>query len=160
MRPLTIVWRQLEETGKKAVFVPSGGQGSDEVISEGEAMKRYLLEQGIEEEQIMAETRSTTTLENMKFSAELIKERDPDAKVAFSTTNYHVFRGGMFAREVGLKAAGMGAKTKWYFWPNAEVREFIGLVVNEKWVHVGVVLGLAVISIIVANLGNIMDLIL
>ena len=152
--------RQLEETGKKAVFVPSGGQGSDEVISEGEAMKRYLLEQGIEEEQIMAETRSTTTLENMKFSAELIKERDPDAKVAFSTTNYHVFRGGMFAREVGLKAAGMGAKTKWYFWPNAEVRENIGLVVNEKWVHVGVVLGLAVISIIVANLGNIMDLIL
>jgi hypothetical protein len=66
----------------------------------------------------------------------------------------------MFAREAGLKAAGMGAKTKWYFWPNAEVREFIGLVVNEKWVHVGVVLGLAVISIIVANLGNIMDLIL
>ena len=36
--------RQLEETGKKVVFVPSGGQGSDEVISEGEAMKRYLLE--------------------------------------------------------------------------------------------------------------------
>lgn len=148
--------KQLEETGKKAVFVPSGGQGSDEVISEGEAMKRYLLEQGIPEEQIMAETKSTTTLENMKYSAELIKERDPEAKVAFSTTNYHVFRGGMFAREAGLKAAGMGAKTKWYFWPNAEVREFVGLVVNEKWVHVGVVLGLAALSILVANLGMIM----
>ena len=152
--------KQLEETGKKAVFVPSGGQGSDEVISEGEAMKRYLLEQGIEEEQIMPETRSATTLENMKFSAELIKERKPDAKVVFSTTNYHVFRGGMFAREAGMKAAGMGARTKWYFWPNAEVREFIGLVVNEKWVHLGVVLGLAVLSVLVANLGLIMDMIL
>ena len=122
-------------------------------------MKRYRLEQGIPEEQIMAETKSTTTLENMKFSAELIKERDPEAKVAFSTTNYHVFRGGMFAREAGLKAAGMGAKTKWYFWPNAEVREFVGLVVNEKWVHVGVVLGLAALSILVANLGTIMGMI-
>ncbi|MBR3375911.1 MAG: hypothetical protein IKG71_09005 [Firmicutes bacterium] len=53
----------------------------------------------------------------------------------------------------------MGAKTKWYFWPNAEVREFIGLVVNEKWVHVGVVLGLAALSILVANLGTIMGMI-
>lgn len=148
---------QLEATGKKAVFVPSGGQGSDEIISEGEAMKRYLLEQGIEEEQIMPETASTTTLENMKFSEALIRERKPDARVAFSTTSYHVFRGGMFAREAGMDASGMGAKTKWWFWPNAEIREFIGLVVNELWIHIAVVAGLAVLSVIIANLGSIID---
>ena len=151
---------QLEATGKKAVFVPSGGQGSDEIISEGEAMKRYLLEQGIEESQIMAETRSTTTLENMKFSQELISKEQPNAKVAFSTTNYHVFRGGMFAREAGMHASGMGAKTKWYFWPNAEVREFVGLIVNEIWVHIGVVFGLVAISVFMANLGTIMKFLL
>lgn len=148
---------QFENTGKKAVFVPSGGQGSDEVISEGEAMRRYLLEQGIEEEQIMPETESTTTLENMKFSYELIKERDPEAKVAFSTTNYHVFRGGMFAREAGMNASGMGSKTKWYFWPNAEIREFIGLIVNQIWVHIAVVFGLAILSVVMSNLGMIID---
>ena len=151
---------QLEATGKKAVFVPSGGQGSDEIISEGEAMKRYLLEQGIEESQIMAETRSTTTLENMKFSQELISQEKPNAKVAFSTTNYHVFRGGMFAREAGMHASGMGSKTKWYFWPNAEVREFVGLIVNEIWVHIGVVFGLVAISVFMANLGTIMKFLL
>ena len=151
---------QLEATGKKAIFVPSGGQGSDEIISEGEAMKRYLLEQGIEEEQNMAETESTTTLENMKFSQNLISKVKADAKVAFSTTNYHVFRGGMFAREAGMKASGMGSKTKWFFWPNAEVREFIGLVVNEIWVHIGVVFGLALISVIMANMGQILKMIL
>lgn len=159
-RAIEFYREQLEATGKKAVFVPSGGQGSDEVISEGEAMKRYLLEQGIDEEQIMPETRSTTTLENMKFSYELIKERDPDAKVAFSSTNYHVFRGGMFAREAGMNASGMGAKTKWYFWPNAEIREFIGLVVNEIWIHIAVVIGLAVLSVIMANLGMIIEYLL
>ncbi len=152
---------QLAETGKKAVFIPSGGQGSDEIISEGEAMKRYLIEQGIEGAQIMPETRSTTTLENMMFSKELIDQIKPEkARVAFSTTNYHVFRGGMFAREAGMHASGMGSKTKWYFWPNAEVREFIGLIVNEIWVHVGVVLGLGVLSVIMANMGNLLKLML
>lgn len=122
--------KQLAATGKKAVFVPSGGQGSDEIISEGEAMKRYLLEQGIPEEQIMPETKSTNTLENMKFSKELIG--DNGAKVAFSTTNYHVFRSGIFSNQAKLKAEGMGSKTKWYFWPNAFIREFIGLIVSQK----------------------------
>lgn len=122
--------KQLDETGKKAVFVPSGGQGSDEIISEGEAMKRYLLEQGISEEQIMPETKSTNTLENMKFSKELIE--DSNANVAFSTTNYHVFRSGIFSSQAGLKAEGMGSKTKWYFWPNAFIREFVGLIVSYK----------------------------
>lgn len=157
-RAIRFYKEQLEATGKEAIFVPSGGKGSDEIISEGEAMKRYLLEQGIPEEKIMAETNSTTTLENMKFSKELIDRVKPDANVAFSTTRYHVFRGGMFAREVGMHASGMGSKTKWYFWPNAEVREFVGLVVNELWTHVGVVLGLAAISLLMANLGNIMKL--
>ncbi len=151
---------QEEKTGKKAIFVPSGGQGSDEVISEGEAMKRYLLEQGIPEEQILPETESTTTLENMRFSKKLIDSVKPDAKVAFSTTNYHVFRGGMFARQAGMKASGMGSRTKWYFWPNAEIREFIGLVANQVWVHVAVALGLAVLSIALANMGTLLKLIL
>ena len=150
---------QLQATGKKAIFVPSGGQGSDEIISEGEAMKRYLIEQGIEEEQIMAETESTTTLENMKFSQALIDKVKPGAKVAFSTTNYHVFRGGMFAREAGMHASGMGSRTVWYFWPNAEVREFIGLIVNEIWVHIIVVFGLAGLSVLMANMGNILKVI-
>ena len=26
----------------------------------------------------------------------------------------------------------MGSKTKWYFWPNAFIREFIGLIVSQK----------------------------
>lgn len=121
---------QLKATGKKAVFVPSGGQGSDEIISEGEAMKRYLLQQGIPEEQIMPETESTNTLENMKFSKKLIGS--DNAQVAFSTTNYHVFRSGIFAGQAGLKADGMGSKTKWYFWPNAFIREFVGLLVSRK----------------------------
>jgi uncharacterized SAM-binding protein YcdF (DUF218 family) len=68
----------------------------------------------------------------MRFSKEKIWAVDPNGKVAFSTTNYHVFRGGLCARRVKMRAVGMGAKTRWYFWPNAAVREFVGLLTAHK----------------------------
>lgn len=130
---------QYEKTGKHACFVPSGGQGSDEVISEGEAMERYLIEQGIEPERILREDKSTNTFENMQFSRDVI-ERDAgdisQKKTAFSTTNYHVFRGYILSEKNGFKAQGISAKTKWYFFPNAFIREFIGLIVDRLWRHI------------------------
>lgn len=55
-----------------------------------------------------------------------------NAKAVFSTTNYHVFRSGIISRQVDFEADGMGSPTKWYFWPNAFVREVIGMV-SYKW---------------------------
>ncbi len=131
-RALAFYERQKAETGKELTFVTSGGQGPDEAVSESASMKRYLIERGIPEERILEEDRSTDTLENMRFSKEKIWEIDPTAKIAFSTTNYHVFRSGLFARRVKMRAVGMGAETKWYFWPNAAVREFVGLLTRHR----------------------------
>ncbi len=118
---------QERETGKKLYLVPSGGKGSDEIMAEGEAIKNYLMEQGIPENQILAETESTTTMENMLFSKKLIDENIENAKGLYSTTNYHVFRAGLFAKKAGLDCGGIGSKTKWYFWPNAFLREMAGI---------------------------------
>lgn len=123
---------QQQKTGKKVIFVPSGGQGRNETMSEAEAMKRYLLSKGIPEERILPEDRSTNTSENMRFSRALIQQRDPNARIAFSTTNYHVFRSGIIASQAHFHPEGMGSKTKWYFWPNAFIREFIGMIVYTK----------------------------
>ena len=131
-RALAFARRQKAETGKDLIFVTSGGQGPDEPCSESACMKRYLLEQGIPEERIIEEDRSTDTRENMRFSKEKIWQVNPEGKIAFSTTNYHVFRSGLYARRVKMKAQGMGAKTKWYFWPNASVREFVGLLTDHR----------------------------
>ena len=122
---------QLEKTGKAAYFVPSGGKGSDEIIAEGEAMKNYLIEQGIPEDRILAETKSATTRENMKFSKAIIDEQNPDAKIVFSTTSYHVFRSGAIAYHNGINIEGIGSKTKWYFWPNAFLREVAGIFTTQ-----------------------------
>ena len=123
--------KQLEKTGKAACFIPSGGKGSDEIMPEAEAIKNYLLSQGIPEEHIIAETKSTTTRENMKFSKEIIDREKPDAEVIFSTTSYHVFRSGAIAYDNGINIDGIGSKTKWYFWPNAFLREVAGIFVSQ-----------------------------
>ena len=151
-RALAFAREQEKTTGKAPVFVLSGGQGSDEVISEAACMARYLSEQGVGEERMILEDRSTDTEENMGNSKALIFARDPGAKVAFSTTNYHVFRSGLKARRVKMRALGMGAKTKWYFWPNAAVREFVGLLtqhrVKQGLILVGLVVSYVILTVI------------
>lgn len=124
--------KQKEVTGKEAVFVPSGGQGKDEPMPEGEAIRQYLQSQEVPEELIMAEFRSKNTFENMSFSRDLIREKNPEGKVLFATSSYHVFRSGILAKRAGLTAEGIGSRTKWWFWPNAFIRETAGLL-HKRW---------------------------
>lgn len=126
-------WKmQQEENKPAAIFVPSGGQGPHECMAEAQAMENYLLSQGIPKSSILPEMNSRNTYQNMAYSKELIEEKDPHAKVVFSTTNYHVFRSGVWASLAGLHAEGIGSQTKWWFWPNAFMRECIGLLAN-RW---------------------------
>ncbi len=150
-RALAFARAQAEETGKAPVLVLSGGQGSDECISEAECMRRYLAVQGVPEEQMLLEDRSTDTAENMAFSKALIFARDPKARIAFSTDRFHVFRSGIKARQVKMRAQGMGCHSKWYFWPNAAVREFIGLLTQHRRKQ-GLILGGLVLFYVVMTL--------
>ena len=125
-------WRaQKDATGKEAVLMPSGGQGPDEAMPEAEAMRRYLVAQGVPEGSIQLEDQSRNTYQNMEYSKALIDRARPDAKVVYATTNYHVFRSGVWASLAGLPAEGMGSKTKWWYWPNAFMRECVGLLMNR-----------------------------
>ena len=131
-RAIDFAEAQLKATGKRPVLVPSGGKGEDELISEGEAMARYMREKGVPEAYILPETKSTTTRENLLFSRRLIEEKGSAEKTAFSSSSYHVYRSGILASEVGWDLDGMGSRTKWYFWPNAFLREFIGLMAAQR----------------------------
>ena len=127
---------QKENTGKELDFIPSGGQGEDEVVSEAEAMKKYLIKNGIKEEKILIENKSKNTYQNIKFSDEIIESKMKDAKVVFSTTNYHVFRAGIIANEQNISMEGIGAKAKTYFWINAFIREFIATLYYGRKNHI------------------------
>ena len=137
------VSKLLQERLDKAIYVyrsdpsptkliPSGGRGSDESISEAEAMKRYLLEQGIPESDIILEDRSTTTLENLRFSKNIIDSREGRKYTALVTSNYHVYRALRYCRKVGLKCKGIGSHVAFYYWPCALIREFIAVHSEKK----------------------------
>lgn len=156
-RALEFYRKQLEETGKQACFIPSGGKGNDEIISEAESMKNYLVENGIDESIIYPETESSTTLENMMFSKKIADEHKENANILFSTTNYHIFRSGMFSARAGMKADGIGAKTKWYFWPNAQMREFIGLLASEWKINISFIVMTILLSTLFANIATVIN---
>ncbi len=117
-------------------------------------MTNYLLSEGISGDCIMPETESKNTLENTKNSKAIIDGHYENANVVFSTTNYHVFRSGVLATKAGLKVDGMGAKTKRYFWPNAQMREFIGLIYSEWKINLVVILLIVFLSVLFANIST------
>ncbi|GCF92931.1 membrane protein [Enterococcus florum] len=136
-RAIAFYWKQSRETLSPPKFIMSGGQGADEKIPEAAAMKTYAVEQGIPAEEILMESQSTTTLENMRFSKEIMDREKPEGYQAiFASNNYHIFRAGMYADQVGLKADGIGAKTAKYYLPNAFLREFVAILVMKKRVHI------------------------
>ena len=113
-------------------LIPSGGKGSDESISEAEAMTRYLLSRGIPEEDILPEDQSTTTLENLQFSKKILDSYEGRKYTALVSSNYHVYRALRYCREIGLKCTGIGSHVAWYFWPSALIREYIAIHMEKK----------------------------
>ena len=146
--------KQYEVNKKKIIYVPSGGKGSDEICPEALAIKNYLIQKGIKEKQIIIEDKSTSTIENMKFSKNVIDEIKKDAKISFSTTSYHVFRSGVIASEQGIDCEGMGSKTKWYFYTNALIREFLANLVQERRKHIILILLINISLILLIIIGR------
>ena len=83
-------------------IVVSGGQGPDENISEAEAMKRYLVKNGINERKILMEDKSRDTRENLQFSKEIIEKNSNKSieyiSVKIITSDFHAFRSNLIAK--------------------------------------------------------------
>nr|WP_042190476.1 YdcF family protein [Kibdelosporangium sp. MJ126-NF4]CEL19372.1 hypothetical protein [Kibdelosporangium sp. MJ126-NF4]CTQ94829.1 hypothetical protein [Kibdelosporangium sp. MJ126-NF4] len=119
----------------KPMLVVSGGQGEDEVTSEAAAMRKYLVHIGIPETAVLAEDKSTTTEENLRFSAELLARHNTGGSIAAVTNNYHAFRAAVIARRLGLPFEAIGAPTAGYYLPSAFLRECIALLRENKIAH-------------------------
>lgn len=117
--------RYLEENPDTQVIV-SGGQGSDEHISEAQGMCNYLVEKGIEPSRITLEDRSRNTFQNLTFSAEFLdKEND---SVGVVSNNFHVFRAVKIAQKSGYtNVYGIAAKGEPFLQFNNMMREFFGV---------------------------------
>lgn len=146
-------WDQEIHSGVQAKYVPSGGKGPNEIMSEGSAMEFYLLTHGAEGYEVFPEKKSANTWENICFSKRIIEEKKPDAKIAIATTNYHILRSGILAREAGLNVEAIAGDTKWYFWPNGFIREFFGILKLKIKTHIIFASAVAAICFLIGLIG-------
>jgi len=97
------------------IAVLSGGQGPGEEITEAACMYRELAEMGIDPSRMLLEEKSTSTIENLQFSLDLIREvsgRQP-TEIGIVSSEYHIFRATLFAKKLQLESFGIPAKTNW-----------------------------------------------
>ncbi|AQY42167.1 YdcF family protein [Bacillus thuringiensis] len=148
-KAIDFYWKQAVVT-TPPIIIFSGGQGLNENISEAEAMQKYAVEKGIPIEHTVQENRSVNTYQNMFFSKEIMDSLKPNVKYnsIFTTNNFHLFRAGLYARQAGLDSQGIGAKTAFYYWPNAMIREYVAIVFmgrKRNMTFVGIVLGVSIL---------------
>ncbi|HOM01488.1 MAG TPA: YdcF family protein [Acetivibrio sp.] len=110
--------------------VVTGGQGPGEDLTEAEAMKRYLANHGIDEERIIMEDRATSTSENMKYTAEVLKQLTgrSDYRIMIVTNDFHMFRSKILARHNGFTPYGITAPTNPVVLVNSYIREYFAVV--------------------------------
>ncbi|GAE89823.1 YdcF family protein [Acetivibrio straminisolvens] len=110
--------------------VVTGGQGPGEDLTEAEAMRRYLVNHGIEEDRIILEDRATSTNENMKYTAEVLKNLTgrSDYRIMIVTNEFHMFRSKILARHNGFTPYGITAPTNPVVLVNSYIREYFAIV--------------------------------
>ena len=95
------------------IAVLSGGMGADEPMTEAACMYDQLAARGIDPQRLWMEDQASSTWENVKFTLDLIEEKTGTRprKLGVISSEYHLFRASLFAREHGVDFAGIPAKT-------------------------------------------------
>jgi len=118
------------ENHPDTILILSGGQGTDEPITEAECMYRELVELGIHPRQLRMEDEATSTWENLKFSLDLIEAETGvrPTKIGVLSSEYHLFRASLLAKACDVEFVGIPARTsRWGQRINHFMREVAGV---------------------------------
>lgn len=114
------------EKNPRTQVIASGGQGPDEGISEAQCIYEQLIAQGIAPDRIHLEDQSTSTRENLEYSARYLN-REQD-QVVIATTDFHLFRAVRLAKKCGYEqVSGTPAKSVWWLIPTNYTRECLAV---------------------------------
>lgn len=122
---------ELYKEGYGELVIVSGGQGSDEIISEAKLMKEYLVDRGIPSEIIFTEEQSTSTWENINYSKTIMDQLGLKSAVVV-TNDFHIYRSISMAKDAGIKATGAPAPTVGWLKYSNRIRET--LAVLQYWI--------------------------
>lgn len=121
------------EKNKNALVVVSGGQGSNEDITEALAMERYLVENGVDPSKIIKEENSTSTYENFVFSKKILdKYFNGNYTTAYITNKFHSYRAFNLAINAGIPSKSFNASDEVASALPAYLRETLAVV--KLWI--------------------------
>ena len=109
--------------------IVSGGQGPDEHISEAACMRDYLVNSSVEAGRILIEDRSHNTVQNITYSAQLMREHGIDMRqgVIMVSNGFHLTRGRMLWDRV----TGMGECLSTLAAPSSHVPSRLWMYIRE-----------------------------
>ncbi|MEG0833555.1 MAG: YdcF family protein [Oscillospiraceae bacterium] len=116
------------EENPNAVIIASGTITEKAKVSEAQAIRTYLIENGVEEGRIFVDDSAKNTSENMKNSARIIEENGLSREVAIVTNGFHQYRAALFARENTLVPYAVNCRVMWLYEPASWIREMVGTV--------------------------------
>ena len=95
----------------EALLICTGGPSAGRTkITEAEAMKAWLVEQGMDAQRIVAENRASSSIENARNTYQTLMENHPHVNtIALITSEYHIPRMTMLFTAVGLYDTPAGA---------------------------------------------------
>ncbi len=93
----------------ESTAILSGGKGSNEDITEASCMFEQLCAAGIAPERMIREEKSSSTMENLSFSFDIIRSLgdEPDGSTAILSSSYHLYRAKKIARSMHVSSAGV-----------------------------------------------------
>ena len=89
----------LNSDGHLKAVVSGGTKSEAQPLSEAEVMRNSLLELGISGDRIILENEAKTTLQNFNYTKKLLGD---DAKAAFVTNDFHIWRSKRIMKAAGL----------------------------------------------------------
>ena len=108
-RRLTAALESYEQN--RQTIIVCGARGTNEPRAEGDVMREWLLARGVQESDVVAETGSFNTQENLRNAKAIMDERGLSQALVV-TSDYHVARALMLCRQEGVAATGKGSPSK------------------------------------------------
>jgi len=99
----------LYQRGYAGKIITTGAQGSNEPMPEADAMKIYLVEHGVPEEDVFCDPDSYNTIENITH-AKAIMDAEGLKTAIVVTSDYHLWRALSVCKGLGIPATGAGSK--------------------------------------------------
>jgi len=122
----------LYEEGTVDFIILTGGFGEGSYKSDSQIAKEYALSQGVPEEKILIEEKSTITEENLEFSKEIMVDNNLETAIIVSDP-LHMKRAMLMAKDYNITALSSPTPTSMY----KSLKTKIPFLLREEFFYVG-----------------------